>query len=143
FETHSRVGEQKSTAFLFDERHVLYGKLRPYLNKVATPDFVGKCSTELVPLLPRNGVNRVFLAELLRQEETVAYVMKSVTGSRMPRTDMNSLLSMPVPVPPLAHQLQFAEIADAAQTIAQMTGTDSVTASMLSEALMSQFLLCN
>lgn len=140
FETHSRVGEQKSTAFLFDERHVLYGKLRPYLNKVATPHFVGKCSTELVPLLPRNGVNRVFLAELLRQEETVEYVMKSVTGSRMPRTDMNSLLAMRVPLPSSAHQLQFAEIVDAAQTVAEVAETGSVTASMLSDALMSQLL---
>ena len=53
FDTDSRVGAQKSTAFRFDPRHVLYGKLRPYLNKVAVPDFAGRCSTELVPLLPR------------------------------------------------------------------------------------------
>ena len=37
-DTGSRVGEGRSTTFRFDERHVLYGKLRPYLNKVATPD---------------------------------------------------------------------------------------------------------
>ena len=53
FAANSRVGNGKSTAFRFDERHVLYSKLRPYLNKVAMPDFAGKCSTQLVPLLPR------------------------------------------------------------------------------------------
>ena len=58
--TGSRVGVGKSTSFRFDERHVLYAKLRPYLNKVATPAFTGRCSTELVPLLPRPGVNRDF-----------------------------------------------------------------------------------
>lgn len=140
FETRSRVGEQKSTAFLFDERHVLYGKLRPYLNKVATPDFDGRCSTELVPLLPRNGVNRDFLAELLRREETVEYVKKSVTGSRMPRTDMNSLLAMRIPAPPYTYQLNFAEIVVAAQAVADVAETGSVTASMLSDAFMSQLL---
>ena len=31
--------EGKSTTFAFDPRHILYGKLRPYLNKVALPDF--------------------------------------------------------------------------------------------------------
>src|SRR5690349_1680792 len=44
-------GEGRSTTFAFDERHVLYGKLRPYLNKVAVPDFSGRCTTELIPLL--------------------------------------------------------------------------------------------
>ena len=97
--TGSRVGEQKSAAYRFDERHVLYAKLRPYLNKVATPRFAGRCSTELVPLLPRNGVDRDYLAHLLRRKETVDFATASVTGTRMPRTDMNALMSMQVPLP--------------------------------------------
>ena len=54
-------GEGQSTTFAFDSRHVLYGKLRPYLNKVALPDFVGRCTTELIPLLPSVEVSREFL----------------------------------------------------------------------------------
>ena len=107
FDSESRVGEQKSATFRFDGRHVLYGKLRPYLNKVATPDFAGRCSTELIPLLPQDGVNRDFLAYLLRRRETVEFAMASVTGSRMPRTDMNFLLSMQVPLPPLDGKRAF------------------------------------
>ena len=110
FGADSRVGSQKSTAFRFDERHVLYAKLRPYLNKVATPGFIGRCSTELVPLLPREGVDRDFLAHLLRRKETVDFVTASVTGTRMPRTDMNALMSMRVPVPPLDEQRRVADI---------------------------------
>ena len=74
FNNGSRIGSQKSTTFRFDERHVLYAKLRPYLNKVATPGFAGRCSTELVPLLPRDGVDREFIAFLLRRQESVDYV---------------------------------------------------------------------
>ena len=110
FGADSRVGSQKSTAFRFDERHVLYAKLRPYLNKVATPGFIGRCSTELVPLLPREGVDRDFLAHLLRRKETVDFVTASVTGTRMPRTDMNALMSMRVSVPPLDEQRRVADI---------------------------------
>jgi len=113
----SRVGNQKSTAYGFDKRHVLYGKLRPYLNKVATPDFSGKCSTELIPLLPRNDINRDFLAYLLRRQETVDFAMASVTGSRMPRTDMKTLLSMKVPAPPLDEQRQIVSILNRAARI--------------------------
>lgn len=110
FGTYSRVGEQKSTAYRFDERHVLYAKLRPYLNKVATPGFAGRCSTELVPLLPREGVDREFLAHLLRRKETVDYVIASVTGTRMPRTDMNALMSMRVPFPLLDEQKKIVDV---------------------------------
>ena len=116
-DTGSRVGVGKSTSFRFDERHVLYAKLRPYLNKVATPEFAGRCSTELVPLLPRPGVDRDFLAYLLRRRETVAFVMSSVTGSRMPRADMKALMSMPAPLPPLDEQRRIVDILNRAARI--------------------------
>ena len=115
--TGSRAGNGKSVSFCFDDRHVLYAKLRPYLNKVATPEFAGKCSTELVPLLPRHGVDRDFLAYLLRRKETVAFVMSSVTGSRMPRADMNALMSMRVPFPPLEEQRRIVNILNRAARI--------------------------
>lgn len=54
-------GEGRSATFAFDSRHVLYGKLRPYLNKVALPEFAGRCTTELIPLLPASSVHREFL----------------------------------------------------------------------------------
>ena len=115
-----RVGSQKSTSFRFDERHVLYGKLRPYLNKVAVPAFAGRCSTELVPLLPRTGVDREFLGYLLRRQKTVDYVMSSVTGARMPRTDMKALLSFPVPRPPLDEQRRIVGILNRAARIGRL-----------------------
>ena len=116
-DTGSRVGDGKSTSFRFDERHVLYAKLRPYLNKVATPEFAGRCSTELVPLLPRPGVDREFLAYLLRRKETVAFVMSSITGSRMPRADMKALMSMRVPLPPPEEQRRIVDILNRARRI--------------------------
>ncbi len=116
----SRVGSQKSTTFRFDARHVLYGKLRPYLNKVATPGFAGRCSTELIPLLPRDGVDREFLAHMLRRQETVDVVMRAVTGSRMPRADMKVLLSMRVPLPPLDEQRRIVAILNRAERIERL-----------------------
>lgn len=117
FGTGSRIGDQKSVAYRFDERHVLYAKIRPYLNKVATPRFVGRCSTELVPLLPREGVDRDFLAHLLRRKETVDFATASVTGARMPRTNMNQLMLMRVPFPPRKEQLRIIKILNRATHI--------------------------
>lgn len=120
FDTGSRIGSQKSTAFRFDQRHVLYAKLRPYLNKVATPGFTGRCSTELVPLLPKDGVDRDFLAHLLRRKQTVEFVMGAVTGTRMPRTDMKALMSMPVSIPPLDEQRRIAGVLNRAAHIERL-----------------------
>lgn len=91
--------EIQGTVFLFDERHVLYTKLRPYLNKVALPSFRGVCTTELVPLLPYPDVSRRYLAWLLRRPETVAFAMQGKTGGRMPRANIDELFSLEVPIP--------------------------------------------
>ncbi len=102
--------EGRSTTFRFDSRHVLYGKLRPYLNKVAVPQEPGRCTTEMIPLLPVNGIEREFLGWLLRREETVGFAMRDKTGSRMPRADMHSLLSLPVPLPPLPERQRITDV---------------------------------
>lgn len=115
--------EGKSTTFAFDDRHVLYGKLRPYLNKVALPDRAGRCSTEIVPLLPVD-VDRAFLAHLLRSDRVVSGAMSEKTGSRMPRADMDALLGLEIGIPIVIDdqrriaarlQGQFAEIDTARQ----------------------------
>ncbi len=102
--------EGKSMTFLFDQRHVLYGKLRPYLNKVALPFSSGRCTTEMIPLLPSDDMDRIFLAWLLRRQETVEFAMQGKTGSRMPRADMDSLLMLHIPLPPLPDQQRIAAI---------------------------------
>ncbi|MDP3104546.1 MAG: restriction endonuclease subunit S [Candidatus Methanoperedens sp.] len=88
-----------STCLLFDNKHVLYGKLRPYLNKVYLPDKKGRCSTELIPLIPKNGFSRSFIASVLQSEIVVTYAVKHSTGGRMPRADMEKLIKLKVPLP--------------------------------------------
>jgi len=102
--------EGTSTTFAFDERHILYGKLRPYLNKVAMPDFHGRCTTELIPLLPSSDIHREYLCWLLRGQDTVNEAMKGKTGSRMPRANMEELLQLLIPLPALPEQKRIAAI---------------------------------
>jgi type I restriction enzyme S subunit len=52
----------KSNKFKFTNKHVLYGKLRPYLRKTFAPEFEGVSATDLLPLLPdENNLDRKFL----------------------------------------------------------------------------------
>ena len=104
----ANTNEGVSTCFAFDTRHVLYGKLRPYLNKVALPDLQGRCTTEIIPLLPNPDACRKYIAYVLRRKETIDYVMPENTGSRMPRADMGHLLNMQIPFPPIDEQRRIA-----------------------------------
>jgi len=101
--------EVRGLAFRFGPQHVLYGKLRPYLNKVALPSFEGRCSTELVPLLPATGVPREFVAAYLRLPYVVNAAMATNKGARMPRTDMHLLMAMKGPIPDVDSQRAFAK----------------------------------
>jgi type I restriction enzyme S subunit len=99
-----------STTYTFDDSHVLYSKLRPYLNKVAMPDFAGRCTTELIPFLPDTAIiTKDYLAWIFRREETVNVAMSGVTGSRMPRANLKELGRMLIPLPPLPEQKRIVE----------------------------------
>lgn len=107
----SRTGEGRGQAFLFDDRHVLFGKLRPYLRKVALPLLSGCASTELVPLRPdATRLDRGFLFHWVRRQSVVDALMAKNTGARMPRADMSVLLGLPLYLPPIEEQRQIVEL---------------------------------
>lgn len=91
--------EGQSTSFLFDDKHLLYGRLRPYLNKVYLPNKQGRCSMEFLPLKPNPGFAREFIAFILQSRSVVDYATKHSTGGRMPRANMNDLIKLEVSVP--------------------------------------------
>jgi type I restriction enzyme, S subunit len=100
----------KSSTFRFSPEHVLYGRLRPYLNKVLAPDFEGHCSTEIFPIKARTGVMREYLVFWFLFDETVARINATCTGARMPRADMNKVLTFKLPIPPLSEQQRIVDI---------------------------------
>lgn len=110
----------RAASFHFDKRHVLYGKLRPYLNKVVAPEFEGKCSTELVPLLPSEDLDRRYLAYFLRSPATVQSITVRTAGSRMPRADMRFLLGLEIPLPPLPEQRRIVDLLSRAEGIVRL-----------------------
>ena len=107
----------KSNKFQFSDRHVLFGKLRPYLRKIARPAFSGVCSTDIIPILPKHGVSRDYLFYFLRTPESVNLATSRCTGVNLPRLSPTQLASFRVPLPPLAEQKRIARILDAADAL--------------------------
>lgn len=106
--------DTKSSTFHFSPEHLLYGRLRPYLNKVATPQFEGHCSTEILPLKPKQGTLREYLKYWFLQSTIVAAINATSTGTRMPRAKMNTVLNFDVPHPSLPEQQRIVSILDEA-----------------------------
>lgn len=104
----------KSNSFEFNSAHLLYGRLRPYLNKVLLPNFNGHCSTEVFPMRVGNLLERKFLFYWLTSDSTVDAINGTCTGARMPRANMKEVMGFKIPIPPLPEQKRIVEILDQA-----------------------------
>lgn len=100
----------KSSTFRFSREHVLYGRLRPYLNKAISPEFEGHCSTEIFPLKPSPLLSREYLLYWLLADSTMDRINNTCTGARMPRANMNEVLDFNFPLPTLPEQHRIVAI---------------------------------
>jgi len=89
----------KSSSFYFSADHILYGRLRPYLNKILLPDFEGHCSTEIFPIKVRQEIDKRFLFYWFIQNKTVQAINKTCTGTRMPRANMKEIFNFLINFP--------------------------------------------
>lgn len=108
------VPEKTSSTFKFNNSHVLFGRLRPYLKKVLIPNFEGQCSTEIFCLKPTENINKNFLAYWLLSPNISNKINNSSTGARMPRANMNDLLDYQFPVLSLSQQQKIVTKIDKA-----------------------------
>lgn len=104
----------KSATFQFSSEHVLYGRLRPYLNKVLLPDFEGHCSSEIFPIKPGREITRNFLFYWLTSQPIVDKINATSTGARMPRANVNTVLKFDFSFPCLDEQQRITTILDEA-----------------------------
>ncbi|MBI4683452.1 MAG: restriction endonuclease subunit S [Nitrospirae bacterium] len=105
------IGEEiESSCVVFDEEHILYGKLRPYLRKAITPNEVGVstgvASSEFLPIKPRENILRGYLAQYLRSL-AIEIQARQAIGARMPRISPEALLGFSIPLPSLEIQNQI------------------------------------
>ncbi len=107
----------KSNKFAFTEDHVLYGKLRPYLAKIAAPDFGGICSTDIIPIRPGDRLDRRYLLHFLRTPAMVAHAAHKSVGINLPRLSPSVLESFEVPLPSMEEQRRIAAVLDAADAL--------------------------
>jgi type I restriction enzyme S subunit len=93
-----------STKSEFEVGDILYGKLRPYLNKVVVADEPGYSTTEIVAIRPFLKLCPEYCALAFRRPDFVAYVERLGRGTKMPRLRTPDAIVAAFPLPPLAEQ---------------------------------------
>jgi type I restriction enzyme, S subunit len=103
--------QSKSTKSTFQKGDVLYGKLRPYLNKVVVADIDGVCTTEIVPIVLLGNIDSQFFKWLLKRASFSEHVNSLMYGVKMPRLGTDDANMSIHPLPPIAEQKRIvAEI---------------------------------
>jgi type I restriction enzyme S subunit len=93
----------KSSAVYFKPGDVLYGRLRPYLNKVYRPTFEGLCSAEFIVLPETERLDGKYLQYFLNSGAFVRFASHLNAGDR-PRVDFDQIAARELPVPPVDMQ---------------------------------------
>jgi type I restriction enzyme M protein len=103
----SNYSEIKSTKASFNAGDVLYGKLRPNLNKVHLAQKSGICSTDILVLRFQSADHAYFYTNYLLSKHFNAEVLRTVSGQQLPRTSWDSLrnLKLPIPTPETQQQI--------------------------------------
>lgn len=103
----------ESAVTRFSKGDILFGKLRPYLEKYCQPDFNGYCTGEILAFLPKRIYGRYLYYHmgsdwLIQRCNALAY------GAKMPRVNWPKQLAIfDLPLPPLPEQKRIAAYLDA------------------------------
>jgi type I restriction enzyme S subunit len=105
--------QSKSTKNKFEVGDVLYGKLRPYLNKIIIADQPGYCTTEVIPLKSGSSLDNRYLFYWLKHPAFLRYVEAESHGMNMPRLGTDAGKAAPFVLASLNEQKRIADKLDA------------------------------
>src|SRR6266536_605778 len=108
----SGAGDSVSVNSIFRSGDILFGKLRPNLRKCERVSFDGYCSTDILVLRARQGVDPGFAARVVQSVQVFNEAARSAEGTKMPRTSWSKLRWFAVPWVPLPEQRRIGEILD-------------------------------
>ncbi|NLF51977.1 MAG: N-6 DNA methylase [Leptolinea sp.] len=110
--------EIKSLKNLFEIGDILYGKLRPNLNKVWFSDREGICSTDIFVIKPKTElVNPSFYANYFRSESFNSRVLMQIKGAQLPRVGWSTFSNILIPLPSFEIQQTIVAEIEAEQAL--------------------------
>lgn len=103
--------DYKSSAIFFRKNQVLYGRMRPYLNKIWKADFDGVCSSEFLVLECSSTILPDYLKYKLHSMDFVAFAKERSSGDR-PRVSFDKISDFHIPICSIEEQTEIIKIID-------------------------------
>jgi len=96
---------------VFKRGHILFGKRRVYLRKVAIADFDGLCSGDILvfEVIP-NQIHSSFFPFIVQSDAFLDYAIKTSAGSLSPRTKWKDLAQFQFRLPSIEEQTEIAQV---------------------------------
>ncbi|EGR4061512.1 restriction endonuclease subunit S [Vibrio cholerae] len=94
----------ESSKNVFLKKDVIYGKLRPYLDKVIVADEAGVCTTEMIPMRGYCDFSPEFLRLVLKTPYFIEYANSSTHGMNLPRMGTDKAREALIPLAPINEQ---------------------------------------
>lgn len=121
--------ESVSVNSLFEPGDILFGKLRPNLRKCVSAPFAGYCSTDILVLRARPGIDARFAGHALQTDRVFGAAVRSAIGTKMPRTNWRALQALEVFAP--KDEVEQSGIAEILDTVdAAIRETEAVVAKL-------------
>lgn len=105
-----------SSGNYFERGHILYARMRPYLNKVFKAEFDGAASGEFIILQCKEDILIDYLKYILHSADFVNYANEKSTGDR-PRVSFEDIALFEFTLPDIDHQQQIVNEIDYRFTI--------------------------
>lgn len=102
----------KSLKTIFELGDILYGKLRPYLNKHDIAKFSGICSTDILVYRAEDFNTAKFINYFMNTEKFIFYTVSNSKGINLPRISEKEVSGILVNVPTLSEQTEIVRIID-------------------------------
>lgn len=134
------VSKVTSSLTPFDVGDVLFGRLRPYLHKVAIAEMFGFCSPEILVLRANSKVLPQMLLLFCDADSTIKICVERSAGTRMPRTSTEDLASTEIKLPSIAEQIKLAELSSTFDTVISHIGIALEKSKILRSGLLSDLL---
>ena len=132
--TENEVRSSKNKFFAGD---VLYGKLRPYLDKVVLAEWEGMCATDiLVFVADKQRALPEFAVHLLHTRAFLNHAISTTSGTNHPRTSWQALQSFALALPPLPEQRAIARVLSTLQRAIETQDKLIATARQVKKVLM-------
>ena len=136
-----KASDVSSTKLRFKANDILFGKLRPYFQKVVLVPFGGVCSTDIWVIRAKNDVFQKYMFYCLCDDNFINYTMEGADGTRMPRAKWEHASQYSIHLPPLPEQKAISHILGSLDDKIEINRKTNLTLEAMAKAIFKSWFV--